>query len=263
MKRCVLFLLMVSAILSCREKKKEDVSKSDHPVIAIVEQSSPVVSEYLCDALFDNVLKVATGDTLRFVFHFQANNQLSQYKIDAHSNFDCHAHGKSMDWSVLKIADLSGTQATVEEQLIIPENASAGNYHLMIRLLDIYGYEAEVKEFNVIVYNPEDGEGPQISLSEPAEATVFQHWSIVPFQGTITDNLSLENGRFELKYTDSGNQTYHLYEIFYSPGTTTTYAIDTSYTIGPFIAPGEGYFTIKAYDKANNFSLKMIPVTIE
>lgn len=258
-----LLLFMVLALFSCKDKKKEDTPKSGKPAITIMEQSVPTVSEYLCDALFDNVLKVATGDTLRFTFYFQAVNPLSQYKIDVHNNFDCHSHGKSVDWSVLKIEDLSGTEATVEEVLIIPENASAGNYHLMIRLLDIYGYEAEVKEFNVIIYNPEDEEAPQVTLTAPAEHSAYQHWDAVQFHGTITDNLSLESSRFELKFTDSNDQTYHLYEIFYPQGTTTSYTIDTAYTIGPFIATGEGYFTIKAYDKANNFSLKTVPVTIE
>lgn len=263
MKQCTLLLFMVLVCFSCKDKKKEDISKSEKPVITIISQSSPTVSEYLCDALFDNILKVATGDTLQFTFYFQATNQLSQYKIDAHNNFDCHVHGKSVNWSVLKITDLTGTEATIEEGLIIPENASVGNYHLMIRLLDIYGYEAEVKEFNVIIYNPEDEEGPQISTTAPVESSVFQHWDSVHFQGLITDNLSLEDSRFELKFTDSNDQTYNLYEIFYSQGTTTSYTIDTSYVIGPFIAPGEGYFTIKAYDKANNFSLKTISVIIE
>ncbi|MNK02224.1 hypothetical protein D3C87_200440 [compost metagenome] len=262
MKQSILFLLIGLLAVSCKDSKKHPL-ESEKPVITIVSQSTPTVSEYLCDALFDNVLKVGTGDTLRLTFFFRAENQLAQYKIDAHNNFDCHAHGKSMNWSVLKVADLTGMEATVEEELIIPENASAGNYHLMIRLLDVYGYEAEVKEFNVIIHNSEDEESPAVTLISPAENGIYHQGDAVHFQGTITDNLSLESSRYELKFTDAGGQTYNLYEVFYSQGTTTVYTIDTSYTIGPFIAPGAGYFTIKAYDQANNFSLKVIPVIIE
>lgn len=262
MKRIIICLIVTLALFSCKKKKEEQL-ESKKPKITIVNQSSPAISEYLCDAQFDNVLKVATGDTLRFTFHFQATNPLSQYKIDAHNNFDCHSHGKSLDWSVLKIVSLTGTEATVEEELVIPENASVGNYHLMIRLLDIEGYEAEVKEFNVIIYNPEDEEGPEIVLTLPTEFSAFQYWYVVDFQGVITDNLSLEGGRYELRFTDSNDHTYNLYEVFYPEGTTASSVIDLTYTIGPFIALGEGYFTIKAYDKANNYSLKTVSVIIE
>lgn len=147
MRQFVFLLSLTLVFFSCKDKKKKD----EKPVISVISQSSPSVSEYLCDAEFNNVLKIGQGDTLRFTFVFTGANPLSQYKIDAHNNFDCHEHGKSVDWSVMKVVNLSGTEATIEEELIIPENASVGNYHMSIRLLDIYGNEAEEKEFNVII----------------------------------------------------------------------------------------------------------------
>lgn len=147
MRQFVFLLSLALVFFSCKDKKKND----EKPVISIVSQSTPTISEYLCDAHFNNVLKIGQGDTLRFAFYFTGANQLSEYKIDAHENFDCHAHGKSVNWSVVKVGSLSGNEATINEEMIIPENASTGNYHLTIRLLDIYGNEAEEKEFNVII----------------------------------------------------------------------------------------------------------------
>jgi len=261
---CIVLLLLVTFFVACKDKKGSNADlKNEQPTIAIVSQSVPTVSEYLCNASFDNVLKVFTGDTMRFVFSFRAYNPLSQYKIDIHNNFDCHAHGKSLPWTLLKLVDLSGKEETVEETFIVPQDASAGNYHLMIRLLDIYGLEAEVKEFNLIILNAEDQQEPTITITEPSVNAVFSHGDNVSFKGTITDNKSLESSRYELKFTDANNHTYNLYEIFYPTETTDTYSIDTAYTIGTFIALGEGFFTIKAYDNANNYGLKTIPVTIQ
>jgi len=249
------FLLFFIVLFSaCKDKKKENELKNEQPRISIVQQSIPTVSETLCGASFTNVLKASTGDTMIFSFLFRASNPLSQYKVDIHNNFDCHSHGKSLPWSVLKLVDLSGQEASVSDTLVVPDDAASGNYHLMIRLLDIYGLEAEPLEFNLIISNAQDQEGPQIELNTPLEHTSYRHGDSVPFSGLISDNLSLKDSRYELKFTDSNNNTYNLYEIFYPPSALLSYTIDTSYTIGPFIALGEGYFTIKAYDQANNFS---------
>jgi len=262
MKKLVLIFFTITTLFACKEE--ENVSGQNKvPTIHIINQSVPTESEYLCDALFDNVLKLTTGDTLKFLFEFQSENPLSQYKIDIHNNFDCHSHGKSLDWSVLKVVDLTGNHALIEEKLLVPEDASAGNYHFMIRLLDVYGNEAEVKEFNIIIENSDDQVPPQININSPIENAIYNHSDNVFFNGLISDNSSLEDGKFELKYTDANNQNYSLYEVFYTTGTTTSYTIDTSYTIGAFMALGEGFFTIKAYDKANNFSTKTIPITIQ
>lgn len=261
MKQSLIILSVLLFVFSCKDPK-DDTSKSEKPTITIINQSSPAVSEQLCGAPFDNVLKVATGDTLRFTFVFKGSNPLSQYKIDVHNNFDCHEHGKSVDWSVLKIVDLTGTEVTIEEELIVPQNASAGNYHMMIRLLDIYGYEADAREFNVIIYNVQDEEDPEITLTNPVELSTFSHGDQVHFEGTITDNFSLEGGKFQLMFTDSQDVTYNLLEEFYPQGTAVSYTIDINYTVGTFIPAGQGYFSIKAFDSVNNFSIKTVAVTI-
>src|SRR5690554_4379992 len=106
MKKLVLIFFTITTLFACKEE--ENVSGQNKvPTIHIINQSVPTESEYLCDALFDNVLKLTTGDTLKFLFEFQSENPLSQYKIDIHNNFDCHSHGKSLDWSVLKVVDLT------------------------------------------------------------------------------------------------------------------------------------------------------------
>ncbi len=255
-------ILLVFLSFSCKKKKVEDTPKSEKPTITIVNQSIPVTTETLCGSSFNNVLKIPVGDTLKFTFLFKAANPLSQYKIDAHANFDCHDHGKSAEWTVIKMGDLTGSEQTITEQFAIPVNVAEGNYHFMIRLLDIYGYEAETKEFNVIIYNPIDTENPEVTINSPANLSTLVKGSQVSFQGLITDNYSLEGGKFQFMFTDSQNTLYNLNEEFYPTGTNTSYSINFNYTIGSFIPTGQGYFTIKAFDSVNNFSTKIVNVTI-
>ena len=143
----VFYILISGLFLSCeKEKITQDIDKDvkTKPTIKVVSKNIVTVSEYLCNAKFDNVLKVNTGTNLNIRFRFEGANELSQYKIDVHNNFDCHSHGKMAalnPWKVLKITELFGKEVEVNETLIVPPDASIGNYHLTIQLLDELGNE--------------------------------------------------------------------------------------------------------------------------
>ena len=130
------------------------------PLITVTEISVPQTTATVCSVSYSNVLKVAAGATLQMKMRFQSNRELSQYKIDVHSNFDCHSHGRiaavSDAWELSQTVNLSGTDTVITANLPVPADAAAGNYDFIIRLLDTTGNEADFVEYKVIVFHTDD-----------------------------------------------------------------------------------------------------------
>lgn len=250
----------------CKTDKDAPEPGIDRPVITIVSLSVPAQSTLLCGSLYENVLKIHTGTELQLTMRLQSNRPLSQYKIDAHSNFDCHAHGSkttAIPWTVLKIENISGTDTTVTETLVIPPDAASGNYHLMIRLLDEDGREAEFAEFNVIITNPEDTQPPTIVLTSPTEDSIaVATGATLVFDGQIYDNRALHGGKYEIVYTDAAGMLYKTTQVFFPENTATDYHLQYSYTIPAFAAKGTAHFECRVYDAAFNATVKNLKVHI-
>jgi len=72
--------------------------------------------------------------------------------IEIHSNFDHHSHGKSrgagetVDFSFNKSYDISGKKAAHihHHDIMIPKDATPGDYHLMVYCTDAAGNETYV-----------------------------------------------------------------------------------------------------------------------
>ncbi|WP_333698022.1 DUF4625 domain-containing protein [Bacteroides congonensis] len=78
---------------------------------------------------------------------------LKSYKIEIHSNFDHHSHGGSsrsagatVDFSFNKSYDISGqkTAHIHHHDIVIPADATPGDYHLMVYCTDAAGNESYV-----------------------------------------------------------------------------------------------------------------------
>jgi len=263
-------IIIVSFLFSfCNDRKKihpDSNNNTSKPTIIVVSKNIPTITKYLCDASFSNVLKITTGSTLQIQFHFKGSNSLSQYKIDVHNNFDCHSHGRisaSNPWNVLNIVDVSGKDVSVTETLIIPSNASVGNYHLMIKLIDELGNEAEPLDFNIIVLNSNDPIAPTVNLSYPTSDSIgIARGTNLNFVGVISDNLSLSGGKYEVSYKDSLNTIFDIHQVFFPPAQGNTYNLNFNYIIPTFSVKGASLFYIKAFDEVNNVTVKQLNVTI-
>ena len=73
------------------------------------------------------------------------------YKVEIHNNFDNHGHGtKSTDnevpFSFSHSWDLSGNKNAYihHHDIVIPDNATPGNYHLMVYCTDAAGNESYI-----------------------------------------------------------------------------------------------------------------------
>ena len=80
---------------------------------------------------------------------------LKSYMIEIHSNFDHHSHGKSraaatgeatVDFSFNRSYDISGkkTAHIHHHDIVIPANATPGDYHLMVYCTDAAGNETYI-----------------------------------------------------------------------------------------------------------------------
>lgn len=257
-------LLLGILFFSSCDKKKRAPSDSTDLRIEVLATSIPVSSAEVCGTLYDNVLQLRSGIPLNLKLQFTGANNLAQYKIDIHSNFDCHAHERPLsEWRLLRIGDLSGTTALITETIPLPADAFSGNYHCIIRLIDEQGNEAPFKEFNLVVRNMEDSEAPVISYILPASDSVaLQKGAELQFKGTVTDNLSLRNGKLELTYTDANGNDYTALNELFTGNDSTTHHFERSYTIPAYAAPGLAIFKLNAYDQFNNQSEKLIKVYI-
>lgn len=256
-------LCLVLLLASCGKQQKTPKDTTAFS-IEVLATSVPVTSAEVCGTMYDNVLQLVSGTPLALTIKFSGSNNLAQYKIDIHNNFDCHAHERPMsEWHFLKIGDITGKTTTITETIPLPIDAFSGNYHCIIRLIDELGNEAPFKEFNLVVSNSEDSEAPVISYELPASDSIaINKGAQLIFKGTVTDNLSLKNGRLEITYTDTAGNDYNAINELFPENVTTSHHFERAYTMPAYPASGLALFRLKAYDKFNNQSEKLIKVYI-
>jgi len=226
-----------------------------NPIIRIDNISPTPISGLVCGTLEDNVIYAKSTETISFDFFFEDNEALSQYKIDIHNNFDCHGHRGPMteDWNLQQIEDISGQTNTINEQITVPSNVTAGSYHCSVLLLDAVGNQASTIFYILQIQNNRDTLPPLVSLSQPSTNSInINKGSILTVQGTLMDNNNLENGRLELVYfTPSNNksvpQTLHLDNMV-----SNTYDYTFNYTIPTSFVSGVYNFEVRAYDAVGN-----------
>ncbi|MDR3180743.1 MAG: DUF4625 domain-containing protein [Prevotellaceae bacterium] len=138
-KRILLFSILAFAWLACGDETGKDMQK---PVIEI-RFPQP------CAAL-------QRGARFAFTAHFSDNAELGSYNIEIHNNFDHHAHSTGnaecetdekktpVDAWVFNqdYAIPPGLQAfEASNQITVPDNIDAGDYHFMVRLTDKSGWQ--------------------------------------------------------------------------------------------------------------------------
>lgn len=110
------------------------------------------------------VLKI--GSDVHFDVEFSDNEMLQSYKVEIHNNFDGHGHNRvlksaesTQNFSFNKSWDISGQKNKKEHHhhIIIPENATPGNYHLMVYCTDAAGNESYLARNIVLSHDGEEG----------------------------------------------------------------------------------------------------------
>lgn len=249
---------MLLQIISCSPGKNDVES----PIVEILNSPS-IVTDTICGIPANNVMVLNGGDSLSIRLSLKDNDVLSQLKLDIHDNFDCHGHAqKTDDWNIQKLYDLSGSESILNISEAIPQNVTAGAYHLIISLLDVSGNEAEPLYYSLKVLNKDDVLAPKIIVTAPAESSIeVTKEQMIQLDWKIKDNALLNgsaNSKSVLKYKDetSGN-TFTIAELLVEDiNEVLEKEFSYVYTI-PKTWIGGGKYTIQiwGYDAVNNLSL--------
>jgi len=218
----------------------------------------------ICGTEEDHVISTYTGDSIVISFTVTDNEELSQYKIDVHSNFDCHGHAKveTTVWEVIDIVDIGGLSQQVNYVLNVPDSATAGLYHFSIQVADFFGNSAKSQFFHLLVKNLEDTVPPILVVTEPSvdSLTVSLNDTLandsIRFVGNVSDNRDLElggNGKLQLRYWKVGSpNVFDLYSILFVVGTGPSYDFDFTVAVPSILVAGNYVFQLRVFDGVNN-----------
>ncbi|MFR9620382.1 MAG: DUF4625 domain-containing protein [Rikenellaceae bacterium] len=154
MKLRVFFAAAVAVVLASIFVACDEAGDTEKPVIDLV---SPAEGEAVA----------ADGTGMHFEMNIEDNEGLGSYKVEIHSNFDDHAHASSALLNTIetKSDDESTTEETVDftfnqswsedisgklntyvhhHEIVIPTNATHGDYHFIVYCTDAAGNESYV-----------------------------------------------------------------------------------------------------------------------
>ena len=150
--KAVFSLLTLLSLAACSGENEEEK-----------DMEKPVITDAGITANPIDCQVYRRGDVIPFQYVFQDNKALGSYNIEIHNNFDHHTHGTSatdcpLDAKKAPVKawvynqDFSipaGTKTfTGRQDIRIPADIDAGDYHFMIRLTDATGWQ-ELKAMSI------------------------------------------------------------------------------------------------------------------
>lgn len=142
-RKSFLFLTLVLSLFSCGEDNDHDMEKP------IIDMSDAASFPSTCDVVY-------RGETFTFRALFSDNQELGNYNIEIHNNFDHHSHStddvecepdekKTPVNPFIYNKSLSIPRGAVsynaELEISVPHDVDTGDYHFMIRLTDKSGWQ--------------------------------------------------------------------------------------------------------------------------
>lgn len=231
----------------------------------------------------ENLIPLYSGDSLTVDVTITDNENLSQYKLDIHNNFDCHGHdgnvginlpqpstnNQTADWSILEVEDISGTEQNLSLQLVAPENTTTGLYHFQIQALDESGNDVPLANFyNISVKNKRDTIPPSIQLQEPTATSLsVNKGDKIRFTGALTDNYSLfegGNGVLFLSYRDnSSGNSFLSGNVYQITEPRIEYPFDFEFTVPGTLTSGSYTLFLSGFDGVRNIAeARSIAITV-
>jgi hypothetical protein len=136
--------LLAAIFSSC--SKDNDSPDTEYPVIDI---SVPGAFPVQCSEL-------TRGETFTFKALFKDNKALGSYSLDIHHNFDHHSHSTEVSecqmdpiktavnpFLLIKTFPINGnlSQYDASAEITVPADVDAGDYHFLVRLTDVEGWQ--------------------------------------------------------------------------------------------------------------------------
>lgn len=149
-------------------------------------------------------LNFSPGESFVVTALISDNEELSQFKIDIHHDFDGHSH-KSMTvrYSKIVIKDISGSSYQLSETFELPDNASSGIYHGTITAVDKEGNQSlnQLFYFNVV-----RAEQPEIVVTMPPSVSAGTTWNP---EGVVNTSVPISFVRVTVKAESTGNNLFN------------------------------------------------------
>lgn len=147
-------LLAISSFVFISCDSDDDNSDTTKPVIELHEPEE------------GQALQIGNVHGMHFDMDLSDDVMLKSYKIEIHSNFDHHPHGRNavvapeetVDFSFNRSYDVSGqkTAHIHHHDIVIPANATPGDYHLMVYCTDAAGNESYIARNISLRHDVED-----------------------------------------------------------------------------------------------------------
>ncbi len=158
----------------------------------------------------DHDITVGAGANLLAKAILKDNLNLGEAKIDIHSNFDGHSHGRveTTAFDLSRVIRLSGTQMNLQEQISIPADAATGNYHFIVQIIDAAGNEGDFAE---VEFEITSNSQPQVKLTAPTpeageDEIDLAEGEILRLAGMIEDADGLEE--IKIKIEEEGEHNH-------------------------------------------------------
>lgn len=248
MKKIKLFSLLAAlSVLSvaCEKDEEQDTTAPQINSVSINEK--------------DHDIEVAAGEEIHIDAHVTDNEALGELKIDIHDIFDGHSH-KSSKWAKVLTIALSGKEQHLHEHADVPDEALAGPYHAVFRLIDKEGNEGEFAEVDFMITNSSQ---PQIDITDPdfgGEVDVARGGTL-SLKGIVTDNVDLDEIRISLEEEHEGHDHKStLDEALYEADFDLTGSADMSWD---FQMDGNVNIVIPANAETGHYSLKVVAIDDE
>lgn len=237
MKNLNLSILAFMCIGMLASSCKKDNPDTTQPVIESI--AKPLEN----DTLF-------TGSEIHIEGSITDDTELSQFKIDIHGASDGHSHGKLSSASffeVIRIIDLAGKVQAINEHIMIPQEAAAGRYHVIMTAVDASGNQSDFVERDIFIRNSGDLIAPTITLNSPAQGGNYSLALPLTISALMSDNAAL--GDVEVKIYKGATVVYD-YDVELAESTFSLNLVvpTTGWTAGDYT------LEIIARDQVNNVS---------
>jgi hypothetical protein len=266
-------LLLLVPALSLLHACKGDPVDTEQPDMVLRFISPTPTEGTICDVPEQEVLYVMDTSRVTVEVSLEDDIALGEFKIDIHSNFDCHGHGglgsigrppaagATEDWRLIDIVTTEGKTWTKTMRLSPPSNVTAGAYHLSFQALDEVGNATESQFFSMYAFNSQDTVPPVLDLAQPAQMKlgVISKGTDIVFEGQVSDNHSLTeggNGIVFLAYQDLGSGNY-----FQGPfirldanGDDRLQSFSLTFTVPTTLVRGDYRLILRSADGVNNLS---------
>lgn len=232
-----------------------DATDIANPQITVIETVPTVSSGEVCGEMSDRVITVNADESLSLTIRYSDDIELAQAKVDIHSNFDCHGHGKvdgQNVWQVLETIDLDGSETQINRVFTPPVDVRPGDYHLGLMLVDASGNSSAPTYYDIKVYSNEDTVPPIISLDSPNTTDTYDKSQNLVISGTVTDETEMAFGEITISLYDANGMEFNIIRNGFGEESRLEAPFSFEYGFPAIFASGTCSIRIEATDGLNN-----------